>query len=214
MAEKAITVAVTPNGYADGLSSQHPSGKEYFVMPEEQTLTMTNFIDRLEDLNDRNVYYIQKQNSNLIEDLPELHDDIDIDTLAFASDAFNKKPDAVNFWMGDRRAITSSKYDFICAADADEHRIKCNDFVYHSQSVHKDPYENIYCVISGYKDFILIPPIDLPHVPRSKYPTGVYKTDENGEMIIEPILNSKCSRHRHLPFELRIGIKVFLNIFR
>lgn len=55
--------------------------------------------------------------------------------------------------------------------------------------MHKDPYENIYCVISGYKDFILIPPVDLQYVPRSKYPTGVYKTDENGEMIIEPILN-------------------------
>lgn len=70
-------------------------------------------------------------------------------------------------------------------------RCKCrppNTFI-HSILVHKDPYENIYCVISGYKDFILIPPVDLPYVPRSKYPTGVYKTDENGEMIIEPILN-------------------------
>lgn len=43
--------------------------------------------------------------------------------------------------------------------------------------VHKDPYENIYCVISGYKDFILIPPIDLSTVPRNKYSTGIYKTD-------------------------------------
>lgn len=56
--------------------------------------------------------------------------------------------------------------------------------------MHKDPYENIYCVISGYKDFILIPPVDLPHVPRATYPTGAYKTDGSGEMLIEPILNS------------------------
>lgn len=110
MADKAITVAVTPNGYADGLSSQHPSGKEFFVMPEEQTMPMTQFIDRLDDSSDPNVYYIQKQNSNLIEDLPELHEDIDINTLLFASDAFNKTPDAVNFWMGDKRAITSSEF--------------------------------------------------------------------------------------------------------
>lgn len=110
MAEKPITVAVTPNGYADGLSLQHPSGKEFFVMPEEQTMSMENFIDRLDDTNDSNVCYIQKQNSNLIEDLPELHADIDANTLLFASDAFNKKPDAVNFWMGDKRAITSSKF--------------------------------------------------------------------------------------------------------
>lgn len=109
MAEKEITVAVTPNGYADGLSSQHPSGKEYFVMPEEQTMSMASFIDRLDDPIEKNVYYIQKQNSNLIEDLPELHGDIDINSLLFASEAFNKQPDAVNFWMGDKRAITSSK---------------------------------------------------------------------------------------------------------
>lgn len=112
MPEKSITVAVTPNGYADGLASQHPSGKEFFVMPEDQTMSMTDFIDRLDDSNDTNVYYIQKQNSNLIEDLPELHDDIDISTLLFGSDAFNKQPDAVNFWMGDKRAITSSKFKF------------------------------------------------------------------------------------------------------
>lgn len=63
--------------------------------------------------------------------------------------------------------------------------------------MHKDPYENIYCVISGYKDFILIPPIDLPYVPRCKYPTGVYKTDESGQMIIEPILNGTCWIVKH-----------------
>lgn len=113
MPEKEITVAVTPNGYADGLSSKHPSGKEYFVMPEEQTMTMEQFIDRLDDTIDPNVCYIQKQNSNLIEDLPELHDDIDMNTLLFASDAFNKQPDAVNFWMGDKRAITSSKFELM-----------------------------------------------------------------------------------------------------
>lgn len=45
--------------------------------------------------------------------------------------------------------------------------------------MHKDPYENIYCVISGYKDFILIPPIDLHNVPREKYPTAIYKASSN-----------------------------------
>lgn len=44
-----------------------------------------------------------------------------------------------------------------------------------SVSVHKDPYENIYCVIDGYKDFILIPPTDLPCVPYKKYSIGVFK---------------------------------------
>lgn len=41
--------------------------------------------------------------------------------------------------------------------------------------MHKDPYENIYCVIDGYKDFILIPPTDLPYIPYKNYPMGTYK---------------------------------------
>lgn len=58
--------------------------------------------------------------------------------------------------------------------------------------MHKDPYENIYCVISGHKDFILIPPVDMHNVPRSKYPTATYKSNANngsGEMVIDPILD-------------------------
>lgn len=55
--------------------------------------------------------------------------------------------------------------------------------------MHKDPYENIYCVISGYKDFILIPPVDLHCVTRKKYPSAVYKTDDNGDMQIVPLFN-------------------------
>lgn len=65
--------------------------------------------------------------------------------------------------------------------------------IYHLNifAVHKDPYENMYCVIAGYKDFILIPPIDVHNVPRKTYPTSVYSTNSEGEMIIEPILQSK-----------------------
>lgn len=55
------------------------------------------------------VPYIQKQNSNLTTDFKELIEDLNLDTLQFAYEAFNKEPDAINFWMGDERAITSSK---------------------------------------------------------------------------------------------------------
>lgn len=123
-----MVVAVTPNGYADGIT-KNKDGKEYFVMPEEQTMTMESFLDMLEDrrwvkdghqvnikINDMHphlsgpVPYIQKQNSNLTTDFSELMNDINMDTLRFAYEAFNKEPDAVNFWMGDERAITSSKW--------------------------------------------------------------------------------------------------------
>ena len=34
--------------------------------------------------------------------------------------------------------------------------------------VHKDHYENLYCVIKGEKIFTLIPPSDQVHVPYGK----------------------------------------------
>lgn len=35
-----------------------------------------------------------------------------METLQFAEAAFNKRPDAINFWMGDERAVTSSIFFF------------------------------------------------------------------------------------------------------
>lgn len=55
--------------------------------------------------------------------------------------------------------------------------------------MHKDPYENIYCVVSGEKNFILHPPTDLPWIPYRNYPSAVYKEYESGKWIIEPIAN-------------------------
>lgn len=107
--DKLVQVAVTPNGFADGIAIKKPENQEYFVMPEEQTMTMEQFVGRL-DCKDKHICYIQKQNSNLERDFPELHDDIDMNSLRFACEAFNKDPDAINFWMGDERAITSSMF--------------------------------------------------------------------------------------------------------
>ncbi|KAJ0171473.1 hypothetical protein K1T71_013023 [Dendrolimus kikuchii] len=131
---KKVTVALTPNGLADGIS-KHIDNVEYFITPHEVEMTMAEFLDCLDNKRDDFIPYIQKQNSNLTQDFKELLCDVDSE-IPLASEAFNKSPEAVNFWMGDERAVTS---------------------------MHKDPYENMYCVIDGYKDFILIPPTDLPY---------------------------------------------------
>lgn len=55
--------------------------------------------------------------------------------------------------------------------------------------MHKDSYENIYCVVSGEKNFILHPPTDLPWIPYRNYPSAVYKECEPGKWIIESIVN-------------------------
>ncbi|KAK3583289.1 hypothetical protein CHS0354_011178 [Potamilus streckersoni] len=150
--DQTVTVAVTPNGYADAVNG----GK--FVMPEERRMKMCQFLDILDksDRHNPGVFYIQKQNSNLTEEFSSIIEDVETD-IPWGSEAFGKLPDAVNFWMGDGRAITST---------------------------HRDHYENLYCVVKGWKKFILIPPSDLPHVPYETYQAAVYKQDDIGEFQI------------------------------
>lgn len=61
---------------------------------------------------DNYICYIQRQNSNMIIDFPELLPDIK-SSFNWTRFAFSQPPDAINFWMGDERAITSSM-SFFC----------------------------------------------------------------------------------------------------
>ncbi|XP_011342581.1 jmjC domain-containing protein 7 isoform X2 [Ooceraea biroi] len=161
LGDEKIVVAVTPNGYADAIARKDDTEEEFFVMPEERLLTMSEFLDTLENTREDSVFYIQQQNSNFINSFHKLWSDTKIE-IPWANEAFGKHPDAVNFWMGDKRAITS---------------------------MHKDPYENIYCVLSGEKNFTLHPPTDLPWIPYANYSSAVYKEREPGKWTIERIVD-------------------------
>ncbi|XP_061156812.1 bifunctional peptidase and (3S)-lysyl hydroxylase JMJD7 isoform X1 [Syngnathus typhle] len=148
---KVISVAVTPNGYADAIKDNR------FVTPEERRMCFSSVLDIIQGkVKERGVFYIQKQCSNLLEELPELTADMEAH-IGWMSTAMGKSPDAVNFWLGEADAITS---------------------------LHKDPYENIYCVISGQKDFILLPPTDRPFVPYGLYQPAVYRQKEDGDFEV------------------------------
>ncbi|KAJ8960799.1 hypothetical protein NQ318_020095 [Aromia moschata] len=154
---------LTPNGLADGLNVI--DGEETFVLPEEKDMPMKYFLQLLKEKKENYICYIQKQNSNLTEDFRELLEDIDAE-VNWASKAFDKEPDAVNFWMGDSRAVTS---------------------------MHKDPYENIYCVMEGHKDFILIPPTDLPYIPYKNYPVKRYRNVSTSRFDVEEVPGGRIS---------------------
>ncbi|XP_019733204.1 bifunctional peptidase and (3S)-lysyl hydroxylase JMJD7 [Hippocampus comes] len=148
---KVISVAVTPNGYADAVKGDR------FVMPEERRMSFSSVLDVIQGkVKRRGVFYVQKQCSNLLEELPELTDDVEAH-VAWMSTALGKFPDAVNFWLGEANAITS---------------------------LHKDPYENLYCVISGQKDFILLPPTDRPFIPYGLYQPAVYRQKDDGDFEV------------------------------
>ncbi|XP_036398847.1 bifunctional peptidase and (3S)-lysyl hydroxylase JMJD7 isoform X1 [Megalops cyprinoides] len=151
---KMISVAVTPNGYADAVLGDR------FIMPEERHMTFSSLLDIMEQKEEgQGVFYLQKQCSNLMEELPELTGDLETH-IPWMSEALGKLPDAVNFWLGEASAVTS---------------------------MHKDHYENLYCVISGEKQFILIPPSDRPFIPYELFQPATYHQREDGtfEMVDE-----------------------------
>ncbi|KAF4520612.1 hypothetical protein B566_EDAN006023 [Ephemera danica] len=161
LGEKMVTVAVTPNGFADAVSEDG----QYFMLPEERQMKFCDFIEQLEMNSgcDSPVLYMQQQNSNLTGEMRELIGDVPIE-IDWATEAFDVNPDAVNFWMGDSRAVTST---------------------------HKDPYENLYCVIRGEKTFVLTPPTDLPGMVYKSLPVARYSEVQNKNCYqIVPVENS------------------------
>ena len=78
------------------------------MMPDERRMTVAQFLEKLDNPSSNEVYYIQKQNSNLTDEFKAIFEDVDSE-ICWASEAFDKTPDAINFWMGDKRAVTSSK---------------------------------------------------------------------------------------------------------
>ncbi|XP_048456421.1 bifunctional peptidase and (3S)-lysyl hydroxylase JMJD7 [Rhincodon typus] len=149
--KRRVSVAVTPNGYADAVYEGR------FVMPEERQMPFEDFLDIIERKRAASgVFYVQKQCSNLTEEFPQLLQDID-PHIAWMSEALGKMPDAVNFWLGESAAVTS---------------------------LHKDHYENLYCVVSGEKHFILLPPTDRPFIPYEFFQPATYKVNEDGSFDV------------------------------
>ncbi|XP_066133070.1 bifunctional peptidase and (3S)-lysyl hydroxylase JMJD7 isoform X2 [Saccopteryx bilineata] len=128
-----------------------------FVMPAEHRLPLSHVLDVLEGRAQHpGVLYVQKQCSNLPTELPQLLPDLE-PHVPWASEALGKMPDAVNFWLGEAAAVTS---------------------------LHKDHYENLYCVVSGEKYFLLHPPSDRPFIPYEIYTPATYQLTEEGSFTM------------------------------
>lgn len=84
MRSKLVSVAVTPNGYADAVY------QDRFVMPEERCMPFSTFLDIVEKkVTSPGVFYVQKQCSNLTEEFPELIGDVEPD-ISWMSKALGK----------------------------------------------------------------------------------------------------------------------------
>ncbi|KAL0081388.1 jmjC domain-containing protein 7 [Phycomyces blakesleeanus] len=161
MGKVPITVAITPNGYADAVTLDKITGKEYFAMPYEKVMPFDRFIDTIEGKeNSPNKHYISLQNGSLPAEFSPLEKDV-APHIDWCSEALGKQPDAVNFWFGDSGSTTS---------------------------LHKDPYENCYAVIRGEKTFVLFPPSEYYCMHESIYPGAVYEPNSTtGSLELVPI---------------------------
>ena len=86
LGKKNVTVAITPNGYADAVEGK------FFVTPHYQVMKMELFLNILRGIFPKNlegVYYIQKQNSNFIEEFNEIHRDAMME-IPWANEAFGE----------------------------------------------------------------------------------------------------------------------------
>ena len=54
-------------------------------------------------------------------------------------------------------------------------------------AAHKDPYENIYCVVRGYKDITLFPPTDMPWLRYKSCRPAKYVMGEKHSFQVEEL---------------------------
>ncbi|KAL0579685.1 hypothetical protein V5O48_002315 [Marasmius crinis-equi] len=173
MGSSAISVAVTPNGRADAVTPY--DGKLYFAEPHIEQMTMGSFLSKLSPIEEvvkgrPETYYLQSQNGNLYSsqfyeglDAPSeyepLRDDVPSE-VPWCSEALDRRPDAVNLWIGDSGSVSS---------------------------IHSDPYENIYTVIRGAKHFTLLPPTEGWCLKERMYPHAAYtRSSDSPALELQP----------------------------
>jgi jumonji domain-containing protein 7 len=95
-------------------------------MPHEEKMSLTELLGHFSK-ESPNAYYVQSQNNNMQDEFKFLLQDVP-SSFEWAESVLECKPDAINFWLGDSKSLTT---------------------------LHKDQYENLYFVVAGQKTFTL-----------------------------------------------------------
>ena len=68
-------------------------------------------------------------------------------------------------------------------------------------STHKDPYENMYTVLRGYKDIILYPPSDISYMPYKNCKQSKF-TRSKSENLESTTTTNKNQQNNHSTFSI------------
>ena len=148
-----VTVNWTPDGLADAV--KQVDGEAHFVLPHEERMTYEAFLSHLARTRADpalGVPYCSYQNDSLRAEFSAVAADVE-ESLSWADRAFGQPPEAVNFWAGDERSVTT---------------------------YHQDPYENLYVVLRGEKIFTLLPPEDVWRMYVQERPCAKHVRREDG----------------------------------
>lgn len=152
-----VTVHWTPDGLADAV--KQVDGESLFVLPHEERMTYEAFLSQLVRTRADpalGVPYCSYQNDSLRAEFSAVAADVE-ESLSWADRAFGQPPEAVNFWAGDERSVTT---------------------------YHQDPYENLYVVLRGEKIFTLLPPEDVWRMYVQERPCAKHVRREDGTYAV------------------------------
>jgi len=197
MGERLVTIALTPNGWADAVTrvpkemvqqeGTNGEDKTLFVQPAEQRMTVGGFLSKLLDTGESEywpnsdyqavksivqdvrtpVYYAQFQNSSLSKEYQPLQEDILSNVYEFGCEAFGTQ----------------------CGLDAQNMWI---GDARATTSLHQDWYENLYGVVVGTKSFVLIPPWEAAYFQKKMFRNAryIYEQGKFSVVLEEPNLQS------------------------
>lgn len=159
-----VSLHLTPDGRADSLVLQDTCGNSNkntlcFTSAHVKRVPFPRALDLvLNGKNKKVVAYLQQQNDCFRTEYSALSSDCE-DHIPWATEALGCLPEAVNLWIGNHLSETS---------------------------FHKDHYENLYAVVSGEKQFLLLPPTDVHRMYIRDYPAAQYSySEDSGEFTLE-----------------------------
>ena len=133
---------------------------------ESDTITdFTKKVSQIDDIKNEDVdskcLYYSRQNDCLRSELPSLSNLFPA-SIQFADEAFDAQPEAINLWIGNERSVSS---------------------------MHKDHYENIFCVAHGEKVFTICPPSDAMFLKEKMLQSGTFRKDESEGWVVDLDVN-------------------------
>lgn len=145
-------VNCTPNGLADDIADIPGEKEKVFMKPFEKEMTPEELFENLKDKPPGFVVYLSEQNNNLEERFEDLlYKGLVSKGLSLGKTCFGSEREAINLWIGDERSVSS---------------------------IHRDFFENLYCVTHGTKIFHLFPPIAQTFLREKEFVQGRYVYDE------------------------------------